>query len=223
MVEGGGGGDPDEVFTDIDGSVFEADILWLREQGVTLGCNPPDNDRFCPTDAVSRGQMASFLARALDLPKSGGDPFGDDEGSVHEANINALANAGIAMGYEDGTFRPTQTMSRAHMAAFLVRAYRLDLGGADAFNDDEGAYFENEINALAAAGITEGCNPPANDHFCPRSEVTRGQMAAFLHRADGPSRARSSTPSVAGGGVGEHGAEDVDPEDLELVKSLAGG
>ena len=182
---GGGGGDPDEVFTDIDGSVFEADILWLREQGVTLGCNPPDNDRFCPTDPVSRGQMASFLARALDLPESASDPFGDDEGSVHEANINALAAAGITVGYEDGTFRPSQSMSRAHMAAFLYRAYRLDPGGADAFSDDAGDYFEGEINALAAAGITEGCNPSANDHFCPRSEVTRGQMAAFLHRADG--------------------------------------
>ncbi|MDH4307732.1 MAG: S-layer homology domain-containing protein [Acidimicrobiia bacterium] len=37
--------------------------------------------------------------------------------------------------------------------------------------------------ALAAAGVTRGCNPPVNDRFCPAEPVTRGQMAAFLHRA----------------------------------------
>jgi len=34
-----------------------------------------------------------------------------------------------------------------------------------------------------AAGITAGCDPPVNDRFCPDDVVTRGQMAAFLHRA----------------------------------------
>ena len=37
---------------------------------------------------------------------------------------------------------------------------------------------------LAQAGITRGCNPPTNDRFCPTDFVTRGQMAAFLRRAD---------------------------------------
>ena len=36
--------------------------------------------------------------------------------------------------------------------------------------------------ALAAAGVTRGCNPPVNDRFCPADLVTRGQMAAFLYR-----------------------------------------
>ncbi|VAV92897.1 hypothetical protein MNBD_ACTINO02-2304 [hydrothermal vent metagenome] len=33
--------------------------------GITLGCNPPDNDRFCPDNVVTREQMAAFLQRAL--------------------------------------------------------------------------------------------------------------------------------------------------------------
>ena len=37
----------------------------LATAGVTTGCNPPENDRFCPADPVTRGQMASFLFRAL--------------------------------------------------------------------------------------------------------------------------------------------------------------
>jgi hypothetical protein len=45
--------------------------------------------------------------------------------------------------------------------------------------------FENDIAKLATAGITKGCNPPANTEFCPRDFVTREQMAAFIRRADG--------------------------------------
>ena len=45
--------------------------------------------------------------------------------------------------------------------------------------------FFADIEWLAAEGITRGCNPPANDLFCPGNTVTRGQMAAFLHRALG--------------------------------------
>jgi hypothetical protein len=42
--------------------------------------------------------------------------------------------------------------------------------------------FAHDIEWLADTGVTRGCNPPANDMFCPDSAVTRGQMAAFLHR-----------------------------------------
>ncbi len=52
-------------FTDVGDSVFAGDISWLASVGVTAGCNPPANDRFCPDRAVTRGQMAAFLRRAL--------------------------------------------------------------------------------------------------------------------------------------------------------------
>jgi hypothetical protein len=67
----------------------------------------------------------------------------------------------------------------------LVRAFDLtDDGGGNKFVDDDGSVFEDDIAKLAAAGITRGCNPPVNDKFCPDNVVTRGQMAAFLHRAE---------------------------------------
>ena len=72
------------------------------------------------------------------------------------------------------------------MAAFLVRALSYtDNGGGDLFIDDDGSIFEDQIDKLATAGVTLGCNPPTNDLFCPDDNVTRGQMAAFLHRALG--------------------------------------
>lgn len=61
-------------------------------------------------------------------------------------------------------------------------ALRLPAGDAT-FSDTSGHVFEADIAALASAGITRGCNPPANDRFCPDEPATRGQMAAFLFRA----------------------------------------
>ena len=45
--------------------------------------------------------------------------------------------------------------------------------------------FEDAINRIAAAGVTLGCNPPANDRYCPNEEIARDQMATFLTRALG--------------------------------------
>ncbi len=72
------------------------------------------------------------------------------------------------------------------MAALLVRALGyVDDGGGDLFVDDDDSIFEDDIDKLGTSGVTKGCNPPVNDKYCPDSVVTRAQMAAFLHRAQG--------------------------------------
>jgi hypothetical protein len=61
------GGLPDtsgDHFSDDNGSIFEKAINEIAEAKITLGCNPPDNDNFCPGDDVTRGQMAAFFRRA---------------------------------------------------------------------------------------------------------------------------------------------------------------
>jgi DNA-binding beta-propeller fold protein YncE len=175
-------------FVDDDDSIFEADIEWLAEQGITKGCNPPHNSLFCPKDPVTRGQMAAFLNRALDLPDAAGNTFTDDDSSVFQADIEALAASGITKGCNppaNDRFCPAERLTRGQMAAFLVRALDLPRVTGDRFTDDDSSVFEGDIEALAAAGITRGCNPPANDRFCPNDPVTREQMAAFLRRALG--------------------------------------
>ena len=69
------------------------------------------------------------------------------------------------------------------MAAFMARALQLPPTSHDFFDDDEGHLFESAINRLAAAGITQGCDPPSNKSFCPNRHMTRGAMAAMLSRA----------------------------------------
>ena len=183
-------GDDSGRFIDDDGIVHEANIEAIAALGVTLGCNPPVNDMFCPADAVTRGQMAAFLVRALGLTDDGGGGwFVDDDGSIFEADIDRLATAGITRGCNppvNDMFCPADAVTRGQMAAFLVRALGLtDDGGGGWFVDDDGSIFEADIDRLATAGITRGCNPPVNDMFCPTDSVTRAQMATFLARALG--------------------------------------
>ena len=178
-------------FTDVQiGHTFLGDVEWLAEQGITAGCNPPSNTRFCPSDAVTRGEVAAFLARALSLPASTADFFVDDNASVFQANINSLAAAGITRGCNPPTrdrFCPTQNVTRGQIAAFLSRAFGYTYDdGLDPFLDIETSIFKRDINLLRTAGITKGCfSGEGVINFCPDSYVTRGQMAAFLHRAMG--------------------------------------
>ena len=53
------------------------------------------------------------------------------------------------------------------------------------FTDDDDSIFETEIEWMATTGVTAGCNPPANDHYCPKANLNREQMAAFLYRFAG--------------------------------------
>ena len=112
----------DDHFDDDTGSVFEDDINRLAEARITEGC---DRRMFCPRDAVTRGQMAAFLARALYLPSTSDDHFDDDTGSVFEDDINRLAESGITEGCAEDRFCPYATVTRGQMAAFLYRARSL--------------------------------------------------------------------------------------------------
>jgi len=175
---------PGGTFLDDDEMQQEGYIEALAFSGVTKGCNPPENDLFCPNESVTRGQVASFLVRALDLPPSDVDQFKDDEESPHQADINSLVAAGITKGCNppDNTeFCPSRPVTRGEMAAFLVRGFDYEVpADANSFTDDEHSVFEAQIEALAAAGITSGCG---DARFCPESNIQRKNLAVFLSRA----------------------------------------
>ena len=164
-------------FTDTAGHKFADAIEWLRLAELTSGCG---DGRFCPDGLVTRGQMASFLARALELPATGTDRFGDDEDSVHESAINRIAAAGITVGCDATRFCPDGLVTRAQMASLLARAFDLEASTVDWFADDDRSPHQGNINRIAWAGITLGCGASV---YCPDGRVTRGQMAAFLRRA----------------------------------------
>ncbi len=176
----------DSRFTDDDWNIHEPNINAIAEAGITVGCNPPEGDHFCPDRTVTRGEMAAFLVRAFGYTDRLADPFVDDDDSIFQADIEKLAAAGVTVGCNPPTndrFCPEDAISRAQMASFLARALELDPVATGPFRDIAGNTHALFINAIAADGITLGCNPPANDRYCPGDKVTRAQMASFLTRA----------------------------------------
>jgi glucose/arabinose dehydrogenase len=175
---------PGGTFTDDNGNTHEGYIEAVAAAGITAGCSA-DGTLYCPDDDVTRAQMATFLARALDLTPSDANYFTDDNGSTHERNINAVAEAGITLGCDaTGTlFCPNQSVSRQHMASFLARAISgLVPATRDYFTDDEISVHQDNINIMAENGITLGCDVTGT-LYCPYQAVQRDQMATFLGRA----------------------------------------
>jgi subtilisin family serine protease len=177
-------------FTDTPGHTFYNDILWMSGMDITRGCNPPVNDLFCPDDPVTRGQMGAFIVRALGLTSNTHPGFVDvPSGSTFAQDIGKLATAGITRGCNppvNDRFCPDDPVTRAQMAAFVVRSLELTTNTHPGFVDvPSDSTFAQDIGRLATAGITRGCNPPVNDRFCPNDPITRGQLAAFFHRALG--------------------------------------
>ena len=100
------------AFADDDGNIHEPNIEAIAAEGITLGCNPPENSLFCPDDSVTRGAMAAFIARALGLPAVDGDHFNDDGASTFENAINRVAATGHHAGLQPA--REHQVLSRPH-------------------------------------------------------------------------------------------------------------
>ncbi len=168
------------VFNDLGNSKFVGSIQWIYDEKITNGCT---DTRYCPVSAVTRGQMASFIARTMQLPAATKDYFSDDNGQTHEADINKIAEAGLTVGCAPGRYCRNDSVNRAQMAAFLARALDLPAATKDHFTDDNRYSLEPEINAAAEAGLTGGCG---ENRYCPSAAVTREQMAAFLLRAFKP-------------------------------------
>lgn len=95
-------------------------IEQLAELGIVLGCGTSPA-RFCPNDAVTKGQMATTLARAFGLPPASPSPFVDIDHSAHATAIDALDAAGIGTGcgQQPPRFCPDQAVTRNEGAALL--------------------------------------------------------------------------------------------------------
>ncbi|MEX2423839.1 MAG: S-layer homology domain-containing protein [Acidimicrobiia bacterium] len=178
-------------FVDDDGNAHEQNIEAIAAAELSKGCDPPSNDRYCPSQTVSRAEMATFLIRALGESVDGHAYQGylsDVAASAWYAPyVERLFELGITTGNADGTFRPNGAVSRAEMAAFITRAFQLaePEGAAGIFTDiDRTAWYATHAEALYAQGITLGCSTDPV-RYCPTDAVPRDQMASFLARSLG--------------------------------------
>jgi hypothetical protein len=117
------------VFADVPAGAFAADwIEQLALEGITSGCG---NGNYCPDATITRAEMSIFLLRgehgsAYTPPTATGMVFDDVPlGSFAVDWIEQLAFEGITSGCGNGNYCPNNSVTRAEMAVFLVRAFGL--------------------------------------------------------------------------------------------------
>ncbi|WP_336924166.1 S-layer homology domain-containing protein [Aquipuribacter sp. SD81] len=176
---------PLSVFTDVQvGEPYSESIAWLKERGITQGYG---DGSFGRKDPVTRGQMAAFLYRAAGSPAFTPPTtatFSDvRRGSAFHKEVEWLVSRGIAS--RASVYRPTASVSRGEMAAFLARAKGprpLSVPSRATFADVRpGTYVFAPVEWMAREGVaaSSGTAPRYN----PGWSVTREHMAAFVFRA----------------------------------------
>ena len=177
-------------FTDVTSGSHgshKANIEALAELGLLEGTECGEQ-QFCPDDPADRWTVAVWIVRALDgtspPPPVAQSRFVDvDDDEWWMPYVERLADLRITFGCKANplSFCPDETVTRARMASFLVRA--LDLAGAPSagFADTGGSSHEADIDALFGAGVTVGCKQDPL-RYCPNDPVSRAQMATLLRR-----------------------------------------
>ena len=172
------------VFADVNpDSTHGPAIEALFGAGVLRGCTP---DRYCPAASLPRGDLAVAIAAALQLPTASQlleAPFPDVPVTDPRAGaIAAMDEAGVLHGYTDGSFGPEEALSRAQLASVLVRGFNVpDPTQSAEFEDVRpGSTHADAIDAIAEAGITNGCAD--GTQFCGYEHVRRDRIASFLAR-----------------------------------------
>lgn len=172
---------------DLTGHHLEGDMRKMIEKGILAGYG---NGVYAPDDPVTRAQFATFLSRALNLPEGGQANFSDvTEDYILSDGINRAAAAGLIGGYEDGTFRPDEHITREQIAALIDRALQyknikrtpIHLTFTD--TNQIQSIFREAVANNTYFGIIGGF-PVGNNkvRFGPKEKATRAQSAAFINR-----------------------------------------
>jgi uncharacterized repeat protein (TIGR03803 family) len=177
-------------FLDVpQGDLFHGAVEEIFRDGVTAGCG---GGRYCRNASVRRDQAAVLLLKSKHgeafLPPACVGAFPDVPcPGPFTAWVEQLAREGITGGCGAGLYCPGADVTRAQMAAFLLKGEH----GADyvppvcvgVFDDVPcPGLFADWIEQLYVEGVTGGCGTGPLV-YCPEASVTRGQMAAFLVQA----------------------------------------
>lgn len=109
----------------------------------------------------------------------------DIDKSYAKTEISKLVEQGIITGYADGTFKPSQSVTRAQLAKIMVNALQLkpDVSESIQFKDvKEDLWYAGYVGALVKSGIAQGTS---KESFSPNKNVTREELAVFFVRAFG--------------------------------------
>lgn len=175
--------EPVIAFTDIAGHWAEDYIMRAVEKGFVSGY--PDGT-FKPNHPVTRAEYTVMLAGALKLEGDGSAlTFTDHDriGGWAKQAVAQAVQAGIVVGYNDGSFRPNTQITRAEMAVMIARALQLELNAnaLPGFADDEAIpqWAKGAVEAIRKLGIVDG---RGGNRFVPNETATRAEATVMLLR-----------------------------------------
>ena len=139
------------------------------------------NNIFGPNRTITRAEVAMIFARLSVNQSTGGAPQFKDvkAGDWYKTAVDIMARQGVIKGYEDGTFRPNQPITRREFAAIAAR-YAGNLDTWKTFRDvppTDWAY--KLINRVAGAGWINGYE---DGTFRPNNNITRAEVVAIVNR-----------------------------------------
>lgn len=212
--------------SDVDGHQMETELNYWIQKGVIKA---DAKGKYNPNKAVTRGEFASYIARALELPPSTKYKFKDlKANSSLTFEIQNAAGAGILAGYPDGTFRANEKITRQQMAGMMYKAMRyMDLPEqkSDFKFKDVKKISPNFVNPVAVAhklNIIRGDHRKDGVYFNPQDNATIAHASAFLFRLFSAAETlKPSEPSEPNIPV-KPTQPDVDPE-VYKVSSVSGG
>lgn len=169
-------------FTDVKSSQwFSQHIGYLANHGQISGYN---DGSFKPYQVITRAEAVALIGRALLYDETKTDTIFKDvpQTSFASGYIQRAVDANIITGYDDGTFKPDKTVSRAEMAILISKAFKLNTNTSikNKFMDvSESMAAYPFILPIIEANVTEGFT---DGTFRPYENMTRSEFAAFLTR-----------------------------------------
>jgi hypothetical protein len=164
---------------------FYGSVRYVRENGIMEGTSAT---AFSPSASLTRAMVATILWRMEGSPvPTTPSAFTDLVADWYEDAVAWASAQGIAMGYEDGTFRPGQPVSRQELAAFLYRyaqtrgAEQQSAADLDAFSDagEIAAWARDAMGWAVAGGVMQG---KGGGLIAPAATATRAEAAAMMER-----------------------------------------
>lgn len=112
---------------------------------------------------------------------------------VYYKEISEMSSKGIIRGYQDGTFKPDEKITRKHAAALLSRALDLKAGNATIKDVSKDNSYYNDIQKVVAADLISS----VDGKFRPNDLMTRGEMSVALMKAYKLNKVITSVPATA--------------------------
>ncbi len=166
--------------SDIDGHWSKDAFLVLEDKGIITGYA---DGSYGPDNNITRAELFTIINRISKVNKNSGSVFSDvKSGEWYKNDIDYAYTAKYASGYNDGSFRPNDFITRAETAAAICKAFGGDIEAVSDFSDSIDDWVRLYVDMLVSSGLISGYEDGTfrGDEF-----ITRGETAAIFNKLVG--------------------------------------